>query len=1025
MPGDFHRVFLVLTSGIFSMTDSDKIDLQLVSQLFKISNQTVSSFHDGGESKSWQQVTAGLRDFFDCELATLWLVDPNDPDYLVLASQTPAVTDLNRPFRLEIKSDLGAGLTGHVAGTKQAVSLNASELSRSPWIRREPTPFLPSGECYSVLYVPLLNRKANLVGLLRFNNRNISKASEKTAFSAADMLLMQMLASHLTTVVEPLRQMDIFRRLSEEVQNAESVDQVLRLLIRAAMSLVQADNGAIAMPDREQSGLEWKMVLGSGSGVIVDETVADEDLTKMWLQAQARANYGAAIGSDDVVIRKNLPTGNFELPAAASSANLLLRSNQRPLGILVLESTDLNWFDDIDANWLSSLLDTAQTSVNSIRSSSVRQTLQTLTDTRDRHEALMESIVQNIPIVMWRKDLRGRYTWVNRQFCESQKMSEKDIVGRTDRKLFGEKLAQRYRDGDLAAMENGVYEDPYEPYSANGENRLIHVFKQAIYDKHGKVVGTQGVFFDVTADQYRTLFDRAPVGFHELDTQGRIRHINQTELEMLGVVYEDVQGKPFEDFVVVSDRHLIQSLLGAESSHPGTTQPLERGQMPVNLLRPDGRSLPVIMSTQTIRSAEGQPNGIVCAVSEIRAGSEIEASLREPNEEYLQQLQKLPLAVFCLDADLKVSDANDEYQKRELSGRPISSILGRTSTEIYGRTLGEQYDRDNQRVIKDGLVLDKVELHPDSNPPGTQKIVRVLKFPLRGANGSATGVQCVFWNYEENDRALELLRQAYLQSLISHSVKARESMLRMLSHQLRSPIWQTFERTNDYVEKHDDRGQLARGEASPELRQVAVIRGLARKARRVAWSIDMLWKLAESSDVEIRREPQLPPRTLLRLAREAAQDMQWIMRVGSQSERRGAGVAPDFRAEIIEPYWLNKKVRGDQSLIEQAVGNLVDNAFKYALRKSEIQIECRIDFEKVVLAVRNRSPKALRVDAHVVENCRSKDWRAPAAAAIDADGTGLGLWLVDRIMKAHGGQLLVKETDAGGWNEFAIEFPLQ
>ncbi|MGV2335339.1 MAG UNVERIFIED_CONTAM: hypothetical protein LVR18_14900 [Planctomycetaceae bacterium] len=32
-----------------------------------------------------------------------------------------------------------------------------------------------------------------------------------------------------------------------------------------------------------------------------------------------------------------------------------------------------------------------------------------------------------------------------------------------------------------------------------------------------------------------------------------------------------------------------------------------------------------------------------------------------------------------------------------------------------------------------------------------------------------------------------------------------------------------------------------------------------RKARRVAWSIDMLWRLAESSNIQIRRESQSPP----------------------------------------------------------------------------------------------------------------------------------------------------------------------
>jgi len=51
-------------------------------------------------------------------------------------------------------------------------------------------------------------------------------------------------------------------------------------------------------------------------------------------------------------------------------------------------------------------------------------------------------------------------------------------------------------------------------------------------------------------ERYRDLYDEAPVGYMELDAEGRISRINRRELEVLGYSAEEVLGRPMWDFVV-------------------------------------------------------------------------------------------------------------------------------------------------------------------------------------------------------------------------------------------------------------------------------------------------------------------------------------------------------------------------------------------------------------------------------------------------------------------------------------------
>ncbi len=65
--------------------------------------------------------------------------------------------------------------------------------------------------------------------------------------------------------------------------------------------------------------------------------------------------------------------------------------------------------------------------------------------------------------------------------------------------------------------------------------------------------------------QFRRLFDDAPTGYHELDTEGRLIRVNRTELETLGYSAEEMVGRHVWEFVDekgVSQEAVLKKLAG-------------------------------------------------------------------------------------------------------------------------------------------------------------------------------------------------------------------------------------------------------------------------------------------------------------------------------------------------------------------------------------------------------------------------------------------------------------------------------
>ncbi len=116
-----------------------------------------------------------------------------------------------------------------------------------------------------------------------------------------------------------------------------------------------------------------------------------------------------------------------------------------------------------------------------------------------KSEAFYHSLVESLPQNILRKDLDGRFTFANGRFCNEMGRPLNEIVGRTDFDFFPPALAMKYRADDLRVMESGrALEAIEEHVTPGGEKLYVQVIKTPVYDASDSLIGTQGIFWDVT-----------------------------------------------------------------------------------------------------------------------------------------------------------------------------------------------------------------------------------------------------------------------------------------------------------------------------------------------------------------------------------------------------------------------------------------------------------------------------------------------------------------------------------------------
>jgi signal transduction histidine kinase len=113
-------------------------------------------------------------------------------------------------------------------------------------------------------------------------------------------------------------------------------------------------------------------------------------------------------------------------------------------------------------------------------------------------------------------------------------------------------------------------------------------------------------------------------------------------------------------------------------------------------------------------------------------------------------------------------------------------------------------------------------------------------------------------------------------------------------------------------------------------------------------------------------------------------------------------------------------VHADREAISRALFNLLDNAVKYSGKNPELNLRAFFKDETVFLEVQDNGAGIIKDDQKKVFQ---KFYRSSHSASKSIEGSGIGLTLVDHIVKAHGGRVML-ESDLNKGTTVTIELPV-
>lgn len=252
-----------------------------------------------------------------------------------------------------------------------------------------------------------------------------------------------------------------------------------------------------------------------------------------------------------------------------------------------------------------------------------------LRESEARYRGTLDRMMEGCQII----GRNWRYLYINEVAAKHGRRPAAELIGKT--------MMECYPGIESTALFASIKRCMHEQHSEYMENNFVyHDGSQASFQLGVQSV-PEGVFIlslDITErkraqaalqqsrQEFEDLFDNAPVGYHQVDAEGKLARINQAELKMLGYAKEELIGQ----FVwrIAADEKLSREAVQAKLA--GSLPPVAFERL---FRRKDGSTFPVLIEDRLVKNEAGDITGIRAIIQDITEHKQAEENIRRLNAE--------------------------------------------------------------------------------------------------------------------------------------------------------------------------------------------------------------------------------------------------------------------------------------------------------------------------------------------------------------------------------------------------------
>lgn len=597
---------------------------------------------------------------------------------------------------------------------------------------------------------------------------------------------------------------------------------------------------------------------------------------------------------------------------------------------------------------------------------------------------LLETVIDNIPSLIYLKDRQGRLLVCNRGLAELTGNSRESLIGKNSHDLFPARIADKQQADDVTVLKTGEMLVTDEMVELGDGPHIFETTKLGVRDQQGSITAICGISTDITehkrmegrlreADlRLRAFIQSQIIGVVIADTAGAFIEVNDAFLHMLGYGREEFESHGLRwDAItppefVEQDQRIVRQLREMHASPSCEKEYFHKS----------GRRVPVLLGAAPFQTA-GEEVQAVCFVLDLTERKTAEKALRESRQLFDTIANTSPALVWMSGLDKGCTWFNQTWLY--FTGRSIAQELGDGWAEgvhpdDYDRCLAIYCDAFEAR--QSFAMEYRLRRHD-----GVYRWIHDQGHPRYDAAGVFTGYIGSCLDISQLKQAEEKVRQKNAE--ISDFIYAA-------SHDLRSPLI-TFRSFLGFLET-----DMKEGDSEKIRQDLDFINSAADRMER------LLAELLEMSRIDRLENPPgaVTFRELVREARAAV--------AGQITARRVAVQVED----------ADLTLTGDCPRFAQIWQNLLDNAVKYlgdqAAPLIELGVERRDD--EAVFFVRDNG-------IGIAPEYREKVFGMFHKLDKSSTGVGLGLAMVKKIVEKYHGRIWVESGGEGGGACFRFTLP--